>query len=109
MNYPIELKLKVLSEYEQGLVGYKRLGRKYGLKRDTVRSWVLANKAQDMTKNEEIKLEKDLTYYKTEAEFWKTYAEKLEEQRFSISLKKNTDTNNKRVSREEEVKDKPIV
>ena len=28
-----ELKLKVVSEYEQELVGYKRLGRKCGLKR----------------------------------------------------------------------------
>lgn len=44
MNYPVELKMKILSEYEQGKVGYKLLARKYSLKRDTVRYWVFTNK-----------------------------------------------------------------
>lgn len=109
MNYPVELKVKVLSEYEQGKIGYKLLARKYGLKRDTVREWVLANKVhmklKDITESEE----KGLAYYKAQAEFWKTYAEKLEEERFGISSKKNKGKGNKGVSREEEVKDKPSV
>ncbi|MBQ0052072.1 MAG: hypothetical protein KBT11_08430 [Treponema sp.] len=109
MNYPIELKMKVLSEYEQGKVGYKWLARKYSLKRDTVRQWVLANEAH-MKIEEKIETEeKDIAYYKAQAEFWKTYAEKLEEERFGISSKKNKDKDNKGVSREEEIKDKPSV
>lgn len=107
MRYSIELKMKVLSEYERGKIGYKQLARKYGLKRDTVREWVLTKMVQSMTKDEEEKLEKDLAYYKTEAEFWKTYAEKLEEKRFGVSQKKNKNNGNKGVSPEEEVKDKP--
>lgn len=109
MNYPVELKVKVLSEYEQGRVGYKLLARKYGLKRDTVRHWVLANKVHMKTEDKIETEEKDVAYYKAKAEFWKTYAEKLEEERFGISSKKNKDKGNKGVSREEEVKDKPSV
>lgn len=40
--YPIELKRKVIEEYEPMTHGYKMLARKYDLKRDTVRSWILA-------------------------------------------------------------------
>lgn len=109
MRYPIELKVKVLSEYEQGKLGYKLLGKKYGLKRDTVRGWVLAQKARKMTKDEELKLEKDLAYYKTEAEFWKAYAEKLEEQKFGMNQKKNKGNDNKGAPRKEEIKDKPSL
>lgn len=109
MNYPVELKVKVLSEYEQGRVGYKLLARKYGIKRDTVRHWVLANKVHMKTEDKIETEEKDVAYYKAKAEFWKTYAEKLEEERFGISSKKNKDKGNKGVSREEEVKDKPSV
>ena len=109
MNYPIELKLKILSEYEQGKNGYKRLAKKYGLQRDTVRYWVLNGKVHTMAKDEDINLERNLAYYKTEAEFWKTYAEKLEVARFGTSQKKNKDTGNKGVPRKEEIKDKPSV
>ena len=40
--YPIELKKQVIEEYQPMTHGYKLLARKYNLKRDTVRSWVLA-------------------------------------------------------------------
>lgn len=43
-QYPIDFRVKVLSEYKQGKVGYKTLANKYGLKRDTVRYWVLQKK-----------------------------------------------------------------
>lgn len=109
MNYPVELKMKVLSEYEKGKIGYKLLARKYGLQRGTVRYWVLANKVHMKTEDKIETEEKDVAYYKAQAEFWKTYAEKLEEERFGISSKKNKGKVNKGVSREEEVKDKPSV
>lgn len=109
MNYPVELKVKVLSEYEQGKIGYKLIARKYGLKRDTVRYWVLTNKTHMTIKETSESEERDIAYYKAQAEFWKTYAEKLEEERFGISSKKNKGKGNKGVSREEEVKDKPSV
>lgn len=109
MNYPVELKMKILSEYEQGKVGYKLLARKYGLKRNTVRYWVLTNKVHMKIEDKIQTEEKDVAYYKAQAEFWKTYAEKLEEERFGISSKKNKDKGNKGVSREEEIKDKPSV
>ncbi|MCR5699014.1 MAG: hypothetical protein K6G52_05150 [Treponemataceae bacterium] len=40
--YPEELKSQVVAEYSANTCGYKFLARKYNLKRDTVRSWVLA-------------------------------------------------------------------
>ena len=40
--YPEELKAQVIAEYSPNTCGYKFLARKYDLKRDTVRSWVLA-------------------------------------------------------------------
>lgn len=46
-RYPIELKTQVLSEYSRGECGYKLLAKKYGLKRDTVREWVLAKKRKE--------------------------------------------------------------
>ena len=45
IQHPIDLKVKVLAEYKEGVVGYKTLAVKYGLKRDTVRYWVLQQKA----------------------------------------------------------------
>ena len=46
-RYPLELKAKVLSEYSRGECGYKLLAKKYGLKRDTVREWVLAKRKKE--------------------------------------------------------------
>ena len=45
IQHPIDLKVKVLAEYKEGVVGYKTLAVKYGLQRDTVRYWVLQQKA----------------------------------------------------------------
>ena len=55
-RYPLDLKAKVLSEYSRGECGYKLLAKKYGLKRDTVREWVLAKR-----KKEEALKEKETT------------------------------------------------
>ncbi len=57
IRYPNELKMQVLSEYKQGEMGYKLLAKKYGLKRDTVRDWVLANRANEFKKATDMKLE----------------------------------------------------
>ena len=44
----------------QGRVGYRLLARKYGLKRDTVRYWVLANKVHMKTEDKIETEEKDI-------------------------------------------------
>ena len=93
-QHPIDLRVKVLAEYKAGAVGYKTLAARYGLPRDTVRYWVLRQKAggglsvdsrDEKTIDDE---QKDIEYYKTEAEYWKTYAKKLEAIRFPESKKK---------------------
>ncbi len=43
-KYPTELRLKVTGEYKEDIFGYKKLARKYNLKRDLVRYWVLTDK-----------------------------------------------------------------
>jgi hypothetical protein len=94
IQHPIDLKVKVLAEYKEGVVGYKTLAVKYGLKRDTVRYWVLQQKAvrglpmDTINKNTIDDEQKDIEYYKTEAEYWKAYAKKLEAIRFPESKKK---------------------
>jgi hypothetical protein len=94
LQHPIDLRVKVLAEYKAGVVGYKTLAVKYGLPRDTVRYWVLQQRAGRGlpvdTKNEKtiIDEQKDIEYYKTEAEYWKAYAKKLEAIRFPESKKK---------------------
>ena len=94
IQHPIDLRVKVLAEYKAGVVGYKKLAVKYGLQRDTVRYWDLQQKAgrglpvdtrDEKTIDEE---QKDIEYYKTEAEYWKAYAKKLEAIRFPESKKK---------------------
>ena len=105
LQYPSELKEKVVSEYVKGECGYKLLARKYGLTRDTVRHWVLSAKlpiiilpmADNKNKNREA-LTQELEYYKASSEYWKAYAEKLEEKRFGISQKKNKGRSNNRTS-----------
>ena len=51
------------------------------------------------TKNKETvdETQKDIEFYKTEAEYWKTYAKKLEAIRFPES-KKNSNRNNQRIA-----------
>lgn len=94
IQYPIDLRIKVLAEYKAGVVGYKTLAAKYGLQRDTVRYWILRQKAGkelpvDTGDEKNIDDEqKDIEYYKTEAEYWKTYAKKLEAIRFPENKKK---------------------
>lgn len=43
-KYPIELRDEVINAYLNTKDGYKKLAKKYNLKRDTVRDWVLAYK-----------------------------------------------------------------
>ena len=60
IQYPIDLRIKVLAEYKAGVVGYKTLAVKYGLPRDTVRYWVLQQRdgrgLPVDTKNEKLSL-----------------------------------------------------
>lgn len=86
-KYPLDFRKKVLSEYRSGKVGYKTLAARYGISRDTVRYWVLnckKGKRKNMRKPKETKstidiYSKDVSYYKTAALFWETYARTLEE------------------------------
>jgi len=96
-HYPLELREQVLTEYEFGLGGYRRLAKRHGLKRDTVRDWVktYGSKGERMKKNKvetrkknikEIKgmsrdeLEKQLELSMLAADFWEFYANELKEQ-----------------------------
>lgn len=106
-QYPIDLRIKVLSEYKQGKVGYKTLAKKYGLERDKVRYWVLKSKSDrnefmDANNKETVSEEmKDIEYYKTEAEYWKTYAKKLEAIRFPESKKKQQSKRSKNCTKKD--------
>ena len=106
-QYPIDLKQMILAEYQQGKVGYKTLANKYGLKRDTVRSWVLKEKSDSYTlmnaMNKDISDEKqkDIEYYKTAAEYWKLYAQKLEEVISSERKKKQQSKQSRNCKNEE--------
>lgn len=104
-HYPIDLKLKVLSEYEQGTCGYKYLARKYGLTRDIVRYWVLSAKSkgmlQMMDSEPEDSEEKDIEYYKAEAAYWKAYAKKIEQIKFPDNKKKQQSKQSRNCSRED--------
>ena len=107
IQHPIDLRVKVLAEYKAGIVGYKRLAVKYGLQRDTVRYWVLQQKAGRGlpvdTRNEKTidEEQKDIEYYKTEAEYWKAYAKKLEAIRFPESKKKQQSKQSKNCRKED--------
>ena len=106
-QYPIDLRIKVLSEYKLGKVGYHTLAKKYGLERDTVRYWVLKSRSDKSalmdTKNKETvdETQKDIDYYKTEAEYWKAYAKKLEAIRFPESKKKQQSKQSKNCIKED--------
>lgn len=41
-NYSDEIKSSVIADYKEGVVGYKRLAKKYKITRDLVRSWILS-------------------------------------------------------------------
>ena len=106
-QYPIDFRVKVLSEYKQGKVGYQTLAKKFGLGRDTVRYWVLKSRSDKSvlmdSKNKETVSEetKDIEFYKTEAEYWKTYAKKLEAIRFPESKKKQQSKQSKNYTRKD--------
>ena len=107
IQHPIDLRVKVLAEYKAGIVGYKKLAVKYGLQRDTVRYWVLQQKAGRGlpvdTRDEKTidEKQKDIEYYKTEAEYWKSYAKKLEAIRFPESKKKQQSKQSKNCRKED--------
>ena len=75
--YGVEFKAAIVAEYIRGENGYKVLAHKYGVPRDTIRSWVLSkscykNKAPALTMTDKEK--RELDYYKTAAIFWENYA-----------------------------------
>ena len=118
-HYPLELREQVLTEYELGLGGYRRLAKRHGLKRDTVRDWVktYGSKGERMKKNKvetrkknikEIKnmsrkeLEEQLELSMLAADFWEFYANELKEQikeenKKKAQLKVSENTANKKV------------
>ena len=106
-QYPIDLRVKVLSEYKQGKIGYQTIAKKFGLERDTVRYWVLKSRSDKSvlmdSKNKDTVSEetKDIEYYKTEAEYWKAYAKKLEAIRFPESKKKQQSKQSKNCRKED--------
>ena len=104
-HYPLELREQVLTEYELGLGGYRRLAKRHGLTRYTVRDWVKAygSKEKRMEKKnlgtrkkniKEIKnmsrkeLEEQLELSMLAADFWEFYANELKEQIKEESKKK---------------------
>jgi transposase len=101
-HYPLELREQVLTEYELWLGGYRKLAKRHGLKRDTVRDWVktYGSKGDQMKKNKvktrkkNIKemsreeLEEQLELSMLAADFWEFYANELKEQIKEESKKK---------------------
>ena len=81
----MELKRKVVAEYDEGFGGYKALASKYNLSRDLVRSWcanaklrennIIPNKLENLPEPE-----KKLAYYRSAAAYWEEYAHQLEAQ-----------------------------
>ena len=83
--YSLELKRKVVAEYDEGFGGYKALAAKYNLSRDLVRSWCAnakfhANNEIPHKKEVPGEAEKNLAYYRNAAAYWEDYAHQLEEQ-----------------------------
>ena len=114
-HYPLELRERVLKEYELGLGGYRLLAKRHGLKRDTVREWVQSSRhktngtvkgTDEMKKkrSKEIKemsreeLEEQLELSMLAADFWEFYANKLKEQ-IKEENKKKLRQNSRRILR----------
>ena len=51
-RWPEELKVKLFNEYQEGKLGYKRLGQKYGLTRDNARYLIVSMKEKHYTPTE---------------------------------------------------------
>ena len=96
-----KLKETIISEYKEGIVGYKVLAKKYCLRRDTIRSIILSDKEsklhynkymevskEDLEKTKEKDKLKTLDDYRAAAIYWKTYAELLEKE-IDSNAKKN--------------------
>ena len=84
-SYSMDLKLKVVAEYDKGFGGYKLLAKKYNLSRDLVRSWCCNAKLHPDKKipfkePDFGEAEKNLAYYRNAAAYWEEYAHQLEEQ-----------------------------
>lgn len=83
-KYSEELKAVIRSEYQEGVNGYKKLARKYGIPRDRIRDIVLSGKQTNKVEYvpKELKfdsIEEELAYYKTAAMYFETYAQCLQE------------------------------
>ncbi|HQG79344.1 MAG TPA: hypothetical protein PK564_03310 [bacterium] len=95
-KYPVELEEQVRKEYKPGINGYKKLAKKYGLRRDLVRLWILKKpntQYQEILLNKEEKdelkrLKRELKYLRDANMYWKNYAELLQ-QDISESKKKD--------------------
>jgi len=78
-----EFKRNVVSEYRQGIFGYKKLAKKYSIDRDRVRRWVLQTPItieEAMKKDKPLEftsIEEEVQYLRDAAMYWKTYAEIL--------------------------------
>lgn len=93
-KYSVELKAGICHDYKEGQFGYKRLAKKYGLSRDTIRSIVLHNKVLQGSESMEVLYpnkkfkdkDEELEFYKCAATYWHNYAEVSEQ--LDPSLKK---------------------
>jgi len=82
-KYPLELESRVVEDYKQGIAGYKKLAKKYGMNRDVVRRWVLKDQKKcfpgkflKITKSDEFKsLEEEVKYLRDANMYWQAYAE----------------------------------
>jgi transposase-like protein len=82
-RYPLALEAKIVSEYGQGSIGYKKLAKKYGIAKNLIRGWVekrrkkcLQEKNVPMSEKTKFKnLKEEVEYLRDAHMFWKTYAE----------------------------------
>ncbi len=49
-KYSTELKQQIVNDYQKGVVGYKRLAKKYGLTRDAIRGILVGNQKKEREK-----------------------------------------------------------
>lgn len=86
-KYSIELKNAICHDYVAGKFGYKKLAKKYGLNRDTVR-WIVLNHSyiqgqeslEDLYPDMKFKdKDEELEFYKCAAAYWRNFAEISEE------------------------------
>ncbi len=85
VRHSLELKKQIRLDYQKGVFGYRKLSKKYGLTRDTIRYIILHQKGNNnnplrsnMSTNKPKLQTDDPEYLKTALEYWKTYAKNLE-------------------------------